>query len=467
MITAVIDDNYERIRSDLVSLGLTSKRLLDDMLDHVCCMVEEEMGSGNDFESSYRRVMDTIPDGQLPLIQHQVMLNLDKKYQRMKKITYVFGLISALVMILGAVMKKLHGPGAGILLTVGVLMTVFGFLPLYFRSSYLEMKERRKPVYSIVGYITVSLILLGVLFKSMHWPGAAVMLTVGVVMTIVGFLPFYFRTSYRELKEKKNPIYGIVGYIAMSLLLLGALFKILHWPGAGIILYTSVGFLVIGFIPLYVVNIFQRSGKDKILLPYLVAVLVAISLVMLIGDGRMSNEALELYRVEAASDEIQIEKIRERTAALIEGAGDAVSGDRRPALLQIRDEADELLALITQMQTGLKEFVEQPGVDISAMTKLDNRRAGREVVVDSGLGRDFVAAARDFREMLDEFVTDPVTMSQIDHHLHLTADVGTMEYGGTDVIISPLIRVYYMNGAAAKGVALSEYVAIASLLHRY
>jgi len=31
-------------------------------------------------------------------------------------------------------------------------------------------------------------------------------------------------------------------------------FKRLHWPGAGILLLLSAGFLIIGFIPLYVVN---------------------------------------------------------------------------------------------------------------------------------------------------------------------------------------------------------------------
>ena len=41
MIAAAIDDNYERIRSDLSRLGLSYDRLMDDMLDHVCCMVEE------------------------------------------------------------------------------------------------------------------------------------------------------------------------------------------------------------------------------------------------------------------------------------------------------------------------------------------------------------------------------------------------------------------------------------------
>ncbi len=62
MIAATIDDNYERIKADLVSRGLTYNRLLDDLLDHVCCMVEEYMEEGADFESSYSQVLDPSAD---------------------------------------------------------------------------------------------------------------------------------------------------------------------------------------------------------------------------------------------------------------------------------------------------------------------------------------------------------------------------------------------------------------------
>lgn len=406
MSAAVIDNNYERIRGDLVSRGLTYENLLEDVLDHVCCMLEEQLDHGEDFETSYRRVLDTIPEKQLPLIQHQTLLNLDKTYQRMKKFTYTFGLISALIIIMGSVFKKLHWPGAGILLTVGVVMTVFGFLPLY------------------------------------------------------------FRTSYKELPEKKNPIYGIVGYITLTLLLLGALFKIMHWPGAGIVLYTSVGFLMVGFVPLYVVNIFQKSGKEKIVLPYIVMVLVGISLVMLIGNIRMSKYALDLYRTEAVSDEMQLKQVRERTTALLEGAGDSIPADVRSEMKNIHEEARELLAMINTMQEGLKDFVGQPGVETAELTAMDNTRAGRYVIAHSGMGLEFLSAARNFRELLAETVKDPVAMSQIDDHLHMMSSMGTLEYGGSDVTESPMIRVYYKNGSAALGIALSEYVAIAYLLHQ-
>jgi len=467
MSAAVIDENYDRIRGDLISRGLTYDRLLEDIVDHVCCMLEEEMGQGKDFESSYQRVLNAIPDKQLPLIQHQTLLNLNKQYQRMKKITYVFGLISTVIMVLGALFKRLHWPGAGILLTVGVLMTVFGFLPLYFRSSYQELKEKTKPIYHIVGYLTLSFILLGALCKSQHWPGAGVLLTVGVTMTVFGFLPYYFRLSYREMEEKKNTIYGIVGYVTLVLLLAGALFKIMHWPGAGWVIYTSIGFLVIGFVPLYVANLFQKGGKEKILLPYLVMVVVGISLVMLIGNARIPKETLDLYRNEAVSDEIQTIQIRERTASLMEAAGDTLPVNLQMTLNLIHDKSRELLVMISVMQDGMKEFVGQPGVETAEITAMDNRRAGREIVAESGLGWEFVLGSRDFRAMLGEIIEDPVTMSQIDNHLHLSSTIGTVEYGGADVTESPMIRVYYVNGAAAMGVALSEYVAIQYLLqHR-
>ena len=49
MIAATIDENYERIKGDLVSRGLTYDRLIDDVLDHVCCLVEEFMNLGRGF----------------------------------------------------------------------------------------------------------------------------------------------------------------------------------------------------------------------------------------------------------------------------------------------------------------------------------------------------------------------------------------------------------------------------------
>ena len=115
----------------------------------------------------------------------------------------------------------------------------------------------------LFGLTSAIITIVGSLFKKMHWPGAGILITVGLVLIVLVFLPLYFITNYREQAEKKNPIYAIVGYLTLALLLAGAVFKIMHWPGAGKMIYASIGFLLIGFVPLYVVNAFQRIYIHK------------------------------------------------------------------------------------------------------------------------------------------------------------------------------------------------------------
>ncbi len=406
MIAAVLDDNYERIKADLVRLGLTYERLMDDMLDHVCCMVEEYMDEGKDFESSYSQVLDTIGEKTLPEIQHQTLLNLDKKFQRMKNFTYIFGLSSAILTILGS------------------------------------------------------------FFKRMHWPGAGIMITVGMVLIVFVFLPLYFITNHRAQLEKKNPVYAIVGYLTIALLLAGATFKIQHWPGAGYLIYTAIGFILIGFIPLYVVNVFQKSGKEKANLPYIVMLLVGIACVMLMGNINMSKDLLNIYQDEALANESRVEEVQEGTAGLLVIAGDSAHMDQLAVITRIHEQARDLQVMITGMQEGMIAFVGQPGASIEEVQGKDNRSAGRDAILDNGAGVAFITEAKKYAAMLNELVKEPVANAQLMDHLEFTTLVWDFEHGRDGVRDSPLMKNYYKNTDAAKGIALAEYVAIAYLLHQ-
>ena len=406
MIAAVIDDNYERIKADLVRLGLTYERLMDDMLDHVCCMVEEYMDEGKDFESSYAQVLDTIGEKSFPEIQHQTLLNLDKKFQRMKNFTYIFGLSSAILTILGS------------------------------------------------------------FFKRMHWPGAGIMITVGMVLIVFVFLPLYFITNHRGQLEKKNPVYAIVGYLTIALLLAGATFKIQHWPGAGWLIYTAVGFILIGFIPLYVVNVFQKSGKEKANLPYIVMLLVGIACVMLMGNINMSKDLLDIYQDEALANEDRLEEVQDGTAGLLVIAGDSAHMDHLAVITRIHEQARDLQVMITGMQEGMIAFVGQPGASIEEVKGKDNRLAGRDAILDNGAGVAFITEAKKYAAMLNEVVKEPVANAQVTDHLEFATLVWDFEHGRDGVRDSPLMKNYYKNTDAAKGIALAEYVAIAYLLHQ-
>jgi hypothetical protein len=405
MIAATIDDNFERIKGDLVSRGLTYDRLIDDVLDHVCCMVEEYMSEGKDFESSYDQVLETIGKRALPEIQHQTLLNLDKKFQRMKNFTYVFGLGSAIVTILGS------------------------------------------------------------LFKKMHWPGAGILISVGMVLIVLVFLPLYFFTMHKEQVEKKNPVYSIVGYLTIALLLAGATFKIMHWPGAGSMIYASIGFLLIGFVPLYVVNVFQRSGKEKANLPYIVMLLVGIAIVLLFSNVNMTKYRLDVYLEHSLRNEAQVEEVQQRTSDLLKLAHEDEYRDKLASVTRIHDQATQLQVMIQDMQEGMKAHVNEAGVDINELAAKDNKQAGRAAMLEQGEGKAFMTASITYGEILMDYVKDPVTLNQIKDHLEYTSYIYEIEHGPDGVGDSPLMKNYYKNTDAAKGIALSEYVAIAYILH--
>jgi len=287
-----------------------------------------------------------------------------------------------------------------------------------------------------------------------------------MMLIVLVFLPLYFITNHREQTEKKNPVYAIVGYLTIALLLAGATFKIQHWPGAGWLIYSSIGFLLIGFVPLYVVNVFQRSGKEKANLPYIVMLLVGIACVMLMSNVNMSKDLLDVYLEESLANENRIEVVQKQTADMLEVAGDSIHINQLEIITRIHDQARDLQVMLNGMQEAMIAFVGQPGVSIDHVEGKDNKQAGRAAMLEYGEGITFITEAKQYAALLDELVKDPVVQSLIEDHLEFTTLVWDFEHGYRGVEDSPLMKNYYKNTDAAKGIALAEYVAVAYLLHQ-
>ena len=92
--------------------------------------------------------------------------------------------------------------------------------------------------------------------------------------------------------------------------------------------------------------------------------------------------------------------------------------------------------------------------------------AGREAMIDNGKGVAFFTEAKQFAAMLDELISDPLVKARIDDHLEFTGHVWDYEHGRDGVSDSPLMKNYYKNTDASKGIALAEYTTIAWLLHQ-
>jgi hypothetical protein len=126
----------------------------------------------------------------------------------MKKLIYLSGIVSANLLLVGSLFKVFHWPGANLLLGLSILIFCFGFLPFALRSSYLNKPQTSSKWIYIVAFIVFAFCLMGALFKVLHWPGAGLLLLISVPLPFVLFLPVYL---YQTRKAKNQSMVNNLG----------------------------------------------------------------------------------------------------------------------------------------------------------------------------------------------------------------------------------------------------------------
>lgn len=141
----------------------------------------------------------------------------------MKKLTLITGVVSAIIVLIGGVFKILHWPGAGVALTVGItLFAVYALLLFIDKQEFA--KNTMHKVSNVFVLIAMVLISLGFLFKMMHWPGAGVMIYISNV-ALLALIPVSFIKASKESDVVKklnfyNEAIVLILLITFSLFLL-------------------------------------------------------------------------------------------------------------------------------------------------------------------------------------------------------------------------------------------------------
>jgi hypothetical protein len=134
----------------------------------------------------------------------------------MKQKIYILGLVTTLTVFTGVIFKANHLPGAGYLMTIGIISLVLIFLPLALRNHYKVEGNNKNLILYIVTWLTCFVVFTAMLFKTMHWPGAGIALMISIPFPYLIFLPvFLFVTG----KNKNFNIY----YTVFVLFLLAAI----------------------------------------------------------------------------------------------------------------------------------------------------------------------------------------------------------------------------------------------------
>lgn len=98
------------------------------------------------------------------------------------------------------------------------------------------------------------LLTLGTQLKINHSAGSAHILTFGTILLVLVFLPLALINHYRAEGNSQNKLLYIVTWVTAFVVFTAMLFKILHWPKAGIILIVSLPFPYVVFLPIFLIT---------------------------------------------------------------------------------------------------------------------------------------------------------------------------------------------------------------------
>jgi hypothetical protein len=209
------DQQIDYILNDIGARGVEMESLQQNLLDHICCIIEQNLEENGDFESFYQTTIKTFYKDELWEIEEETLqLLTHKNYYTMKKIMIYSGTLSVAGFIAGSLFKIMHWPGASAILLLSMLNISLIFLPLLFILKTREVNTMKDKLMVTIGTIFGILFSFSSLFKIFHWPDANLMwlFALGILMFV--FIPIYFFSGIRNAETKVNTIITSIILIA-------------------------------------------------------------------------------------------------------------------------------------------------------------------------------------------------------------------------------------------------------------
>ncbi|WMN06856.1 hypothetical protein QYS48_34010 [Marivirga arenosa] len=144
-----------------------------------------------------------------------------------------------------------------------------GFEEIQYETLFLLNHKKiilMKQFTYISGFIFSFSFTVGLFFKLMHFPGANIMMFSGLLGVSFIFLPLLLIIKFKDkvLTLISERLKWIFGTFSLMLIFLGSFFKLLHLQGAGVLF--GLGFLIFGFLflPFYFFRMYKSSQEESV-----------------------------------------------------------------------------------------------------------------------------------------------------------------------------------------------------------
>ena len=179
----------------------------------------------------------------------------------MKNLTHITGILTGILSFTGHIFKTFHLAGAGLIISMSIILFVFGFIPLLTVNTFKSGINFNDKIRKTIGNVLAALAVTGVLFKIMWWPYANLLIISSVIGLSLVFIPLQIAKIFKSENDLKDKIRPTLGLLFISLLTTGILFKIMHWPHALKLAYIEMAFVFLIYVPFY---FFSKVRKNNL-----------------------------------------------------------------------------------------------------------------------------------------------------------------------------------------------------------
>ncbi len=173
---------------------LTIRSLEDEFIDHICCDVEELMNNGNSFKIAFEGLQNDLGDDVLTGLEKQTILKLTFNDRFMKFMTRFAGFIVLLSFFLSMIFKFMGIEYWNTLMAGGMAVLSLGFAPLFFLDHYNQQEVKSQKVLHIFGFLAAFLIPAGAFLGIFNSPYSLLIIAVGILFLVFGFIPLSWLT---------------------------------------------------------------------------------------------------------------------------------------------------------------------------------------------------------------------------------------------------------------------------------
>lgn len=213
-MASLTEQNIREIEVLVEARGVEMKELSYDLVDHICCMVEDKIESGSTYTSALEESMASFGKKGIRQIQEETTFLLTKNILAMRKTMHITGITAATLLLLGSIFKIQHWPGAAFMYILGAISLCLVFMPLFLTVRIKEKPGKLNTVSNIIGVLGAIILCFGILFKIMHWPWAGILMNIGGILLILIFLPLYIYNGVKTNNLKTGTIVPVIVAIA-------------------------------------------------------------------------------------------------------------------------------------------------------------------------------------------------------------------------------------------------------------